>query len=195
MAAAEDDAALERALTQKLYRKDCPTPEILGEIRLGLLPQAEVDATRDHLGICPHCRAEVEALDRLLRLVDRERPGLRRMLCRLAPTSMVAERPGFALRGNGRLTYATYEAGEFTVMLAIQEDPRDAKGRSVLGVLTSGYEAQTSGTATLAGEAGEFHTQIDEDGQFAFAGVAAGHYVLDIEVGSALVELEPLEIR
>jgi hypothetical protein len=39
MPPAEDDAALERALTRKLYRKDCPRPEILGEMHLGSLPE------------------------------------------------------------------------------------------------------------------------------------------------------------
>jgi hypothetical protein len=75
----EDDAALERALTRKLYRKDCPPPESLGEMHLGLLPEAPSDAVRAHLDTCPHCQAEVRGLDRLLRLEDRERPGLRRI--------------------------------------------------------------------------------------------------------------------
>jgi hypothetical protein len=72
----EDDPALERALTEKLYRKDCPPPEILGEMRLGLLAEAASDAIRVHLDTCPHCQAEVQGLDRLLRFEDRERAGL-----------------------------------------------------------------------------------------------------------------------
>jgi anti-sigma factor RsiW len=191
----EDDAALERALTQKLHRKDCPPPEVLGEMRLGMLPAAQADAIRAHLDACPHCQAEVQALDRLLRLEDRERPALRRILGRLVPPSMVAERPAFVLRGNGRLTDATYQAGEFTVMLAIQEDPHDPRFRSVLGVLTSGYQAHTSGTAILAGETGHVQAEIDEDGQFALTRVVPGRYVLDMEVGHALVQLEPLDVQ
>jgi hypothetical protein len=74
----EDDAALERALTRQLYRKDCPPPDVLGEMRLGLFPAAQADAVRAHLDACPHCRAEVRDLDRLLRFEGRERPGLRR---------------------------------------------------------------------------------------------------------------------
>jgi hypothetical protein len=74
----EDDTALERALTRNLYRKDCPPPEVLGEMRLGLLPAAQADAARAHVDACPHCRAEVRDLDRLLRFENRERPGLRR---------------------------------------------------------------------------------------------------------------------
>jgi hypothetical protein len=67
MPSTEDDAALERALRQKLYRKDCPPPETLGEMYLGMLAMAEVDATRAHLQVCPHCRAEAQVLDRFLR--------------------------------------------------------------------------------------------------------------------------------
>jgi hypothetical protein len=78
----EDDVTLERALTGKLYRKDCPPPEVLGEMRLGLLPEAHANAVRAHLDTCPHCPAEARGLDRLLRLEDRERLGLRRQGCR-----------------------------------------------------------------------------------------------------------------
>jgi hypothetical protein len=72
----EDDVALERALTGKLYRKDCPPPETLGEMRLGLLAEAQAEAVRAHLDTCPHCQAEVLSLDRLLRSEDRGRAGL-----------------------------------------------------------------------------------------------------------------------
>jgi hypothetical protein len=78
MPPSEDDAALERALTRKLYRKDCPPPEVLGEMRLGLLAEAQAEPVRAHLDTCPHCQAEVRDLERLLQLEDRERPGLRR---------------------------------------------------------------------------------------------------------------------
>ncbi|MDR5683622.1 MAG: hypothetical protein QN163_06325 [Armatimonadota bacterium] len=191
----EDEDALERTLRRRLYRKDCPPPEVLGEMRLGLLSPARSDALEHHLRDCPHCRAELQSLDRLLQTEDRERSGLRRLLGRLIPPSMVAERPAFALRGGGRLTDATYEAGDFTVMLAIHEDPQDPHARSILGMLTSGYETSLDGTAFLAGEAGHLEAEIDEDGQFAFSGVVPGRYVLDLEVGSVRVELEPLEIR
>jgi anti-sigma factor RsiW len=73
----EDDAALERALTRKLYRKDCPPPGALSEMHLGLLAEGQADAVRAHLDACPHCQAEVRGLDRLLRLENRERPGVR----------------------------------------------------------------------------------------------------------------------
>jgi anti-sigma factor RsiW len=73
-----EDAALERALTRKLYRKDCPTPDVLGEMRLGLLAEAQAGAVRAHPDACPHCQSEVRRLDRLLRFEDRERPGLGR---------------------------------------------------------------------------------------------------------------------
>lgn len=191
----EDDTALEHALTSRLYRKDCPPSEILGELRLGMLPDTETDAVEAHLHACPHCQVEIQALDRLLRSDDTDRPGIRRVLGRLVPPSMVAERPAFALRGNGRLTDATYEAGEFTVMLAIHENPLDPRTRSLLGVLTSSYESPTAGTAVLAGEPGQFRADVDEDGQFAFTGVTPGIYVLDLEVGSALVQLDPLDVR
>lgn len=74
--ATKDDAALERALTRKLYRKDCPPPESLGEMRLGLLAEGQASAVRAHLDACPYCQAEFRGLDRLLRLEDRERSGL-----------------------------------------------------------------------------------------------------------------------
>jgi anti-sigma factor RsiW len=76
MLSAEDDAPLERPLTGNLYRKDCPPPEVLTDMHLGLLPKAPSYAVRAHLDTCPHCQAEVRGLDRLLRFEDRERPGV-----------------------------------------------------------------------------------------------------------------------
>lgn len=50
---------LERSLTQKLYRWDCPPNQILGEYQMGLLSSDLEKAVQSHLKKCVLCAAEV----------------------------------------------------------------------------------------------------------------------------------------
>lgn len=50
---------LERSLTKKLYRWDCPPNLILGEYQMGLLSSEEAKAVQSHLKKCVLCAAEV----------------------------------------------------------------------------------------------------------------------------------------
>lgn len=50
---------LERSLTQKLYRWDCPPNQILGEYQMGLLSSDLEKAVQLHLKKCVLCAAEV----------------------------------------------------------------------------------------------------------------------------------------
>ena len=50
---------LERSLTKKLYRWDCPPNQILGEYQMGLLSIDEERAVQAHLKRCVLCAAEV----------------------------------------------------------------------------------------------------------------------------------------
>ncbi len=50
---------LERSLTKKLYRWDCPPNQILGEYQMGLLSSEMEKAVQAHLKKCVLCAAEV----------------------------------------------------------------------------------------------------------------------------------------
>lgn len=53
---------LERSLTRKLYRWDCPPNQILGEYQMGLLNSEMEKAVQAHLKKCVLCAAEVATL-------------------------------------------------------------------------------------------------------------------------------------
>ena len=53
---------LERELTQKLYRWDCPPGQVLGDYQLGMLDAKEEAAVAEHMCFCVLCVAEVSAL-------------------------------------------------------------------------------------------------------------------------------------
>ncbi|BAS27318.1 hypothetical protein [Limnochorda pilosa] len=61
--------ALEAVLAASL-RSDCPSPQTLGEHRLGLSTGPEQARIARHLSTCPHCREELELLERFLERSD-----------------------------------------------------------------------------------------------------------------------------
>jgi len=58
---------IERTLTSKLYRWDCPPNQVLGEYQLGLLSKELTAAVKNHLGMCVLCAAEVATLTEFLK--------------------------------------------------------------------------------------------------------------------------------
>lgn len=59
-------ARLQGRLTKSLYRFECPTPSMLGEYHMRLLPRDAEEQVRTHLERCPHCSAEVARLESYL---------------------------------------------------------------------------------------------------------------------------------
>ncbi|HEX9134197.1 MAG TPA: hypothetical protein VF844_18045 [Ktedonobacteraceae bacterium] len=57
---------MELSLTSKLYRRDCPPNQVLGEYQLGLLGNDIATAVRMHLGACVLCAAEMTVLAQFL---------------------------------------------------------------------------------------------------------------------------------
>lgn len=58
--------SLQNRLRKKLYRVECPTPMVLGEYNLGLLPAPETLLVAQHVRECPLCRREVSTLQDFL---------------------------------------------------------------------------------------------------------------------------------
>lgn len=182
--------ALERTLIRKLYRVECPDPHVLGEYCLGLLgDRPEVAA---HVRDCRLCQEEIAALDGVLGV--RETPSVRVLLAHWIPSLRVAEpAPAFALRGEPRMTTATYRAEEFTVTVSVHEDPKGPDVRIVSGVVTP-VDVSHGGRALLTGPAHTAQTQVDTAGQFAFDGVPVGQYTLELQLGDTTVQVSPLEV-
>lgn len=53
---------LELTLSSKLFRRDCPPTQVLGEYELGLLSKELTAAVKNHLSLCKQCTAEVASL-------------------------------------------------------------------------------------------------------------------------------------
>ena len=57
--AADGYARTQRHLQERLYRFECPSPQLLGEYDLGLLAPAERTRIVAHVVACPRCAAEL----------------------------------------------------------------------------------------------------------------------------------------
>ena len=97
------------------------------------------------------------------------------------------------LRGEPRMTSATYRAEEFTVTVSVHEDPKGPDVRIVSGVVTP-VDVSHGGRALLTGPAHTAQTQVDTAGQFAFDGVPVGQYTLELQLGDTTVQVSPLEV-
>src|SRR5437868_7343036 len=58
---------VDRVLRSRLYRVDCPSTQVLGELALELLPPDDIITVRAHLALCPHCAGELATLSKALR--------------------------------------------------------------------------------------------------------------------------------
>ncbi len=61
-----DFRRVERSLTRKLYRLDCPTNQELGEYQLGMLSPEQSSSVKLHLSTCVLCSVEVATLSQFL---------------------------------------------------------------------------------------------------------------------------------
>ena len=53
---------LELTLSSRLFRRDCPPAQVIGEYELGMLSKELTAAVQNHLNMCKHCTAEVASL-------------------------------------------------------------------------------------------------------------------------------------
>lgn len=65
-----DLRALQARLRKRLYRLHCPSSDVLVDYCQGLLDPFQRAAVTHHLGICPHCAAELALLERGAPLSD-----------------------------------------------------------------------------------------------------------------------------
>ena len=103
---AEELATLQAALTAKLYRFSCPTPDQLIAYQRGELRGSERLAVAQHLRQCPHCARELAALAH--EDMDREETGLgKRFRAAIKVLEAVLVTPQVSPRAPSRVTQAT----------------------------------------------------------------------------------------
>lgn len=194
-------AALDRTLTVRLWRAECPATLTLGEHVLDLLDPQEALTVRAHVAVCPHCTAELDELrtalggDPLAELAAG--PGLlTRLVMRLVPA------PGQGLafagvRGVGSTT-RTYEAGQLTTTLTVEPEAERGRRRwSLAGlVLHDSGEQLPAGLPVRVVRAGAVAAEatLDDLGNFVIGGLEDGVYDLELDLPDRVLAVEGLEI-
>lgn len=179
---AQELAALQAALTARLYRASCPTPDQLIAYRRGELRGSEKLAVAQHLRQCPHCVRELAALahEEVERNDSDERP-FAVIEVRVAP-------------GIGRPSPQVYQLCNVEVTVAqrlsrANPDRWDLSGQ--LDLKGRGPESVDVTTVQLyRGEELVATTTVGPRGQFTFREVEPGSYRLSLVWEGRNIQLE-----
>lgn len=201
--AAEVDAyaSADHTLRRALFRIDCPSTQILGELALGLLGPNDVLAVRSHLVLCHHCGEELAALSTALSsdpmedLIPIPSP-LRRILARLLPPPVTE--PAYAVRGASAPTASTYEAEGLTISVTIRpEGAQPAPLWTLLGMMMDeAGDTPPVGTVIRLLQDGRdrAETTLDEWGHVAFAGLESGTYTVELDLPDRVIAIEDIQV-
>jgi anti-sigma factor RsiW len=189
-------------LSARLFRVDCPPALTLGELTLDLLDPDATLATRAHLALCPHCRADLAALQTDLRddplTALAPAPGrLARIVARLLPAPAVGSAYA-GVRGAGENGSRTYEADGVTLSLTVDAEGTGAARRwMLLGlVIDEGGGEVPAGAAVRLLAAGQpaAETTLDEVSNFTFTELADGVYDLELTLGERVIAVEGITV-
>ena len=196
---------LEHRLHQMLYRFDCPAPNVLREYYWGRLAVDQRKEIDEHLKACPHCEAELEALQDFLStenagtgeaqsdLVEAALERVRTLIARL-----VSPEPSLAPALRGEIGEALlFEAEGIAVSVSLEQERSGA--HTLFGqVLVSGTTL-ASGAYARVKEASSgtspAQTALDENGGFALHGLPAGEYQLIIQLSQQRIVIPALLLR
>jgi hypothetical protein len=182
-------------LRRSLYRFDCPPAHTLGEYQLDLLDAVQRTSVAAHATECGECLAELQLLRAYLAaptpvpesVVER----VRRVVAALFTPS-----PGLAyggLRGAAQTATRVFEAGEVTVSVGPGQAPGTLIGLVVVSAALP--EALMGREARLIAPGGTAVSAVLDDlGNFEFADIAAGVYVLELDLAGSLVVIEALQV-
>jgi anti-sigma factor RsiW len=192
-------ALVERRLGAVLRRFDCPSPQRLGDMELGLLPPEERLTVAQHVAECTRCTDEVRTLRQFLAVEPAAEPGLVERLRRIVAV-LVEPPPGFALgalRGAADATSRTYLADGTTITVSVEPGLRHDRA-TLMGLVArearpdvlAGLGAELVGAdGTVAG------AQTDELGSFSFEDVVPGLYRLQLRLDDVVVVVEDLSVE
>ena len=191
----EEVAALRKAdllLAHQLYREDCPEAMVLLEYEVGFLAEAEKTAVAAHLAICPHCTQELSmlAIEEAPAVVAAPAPTLLDKLRGVGHQILEAVRlpstPQFDLAVRGQQEIGQiYQAGDFQLMIGQQSDGPFAEGVDVEGQVVNTITGEPIGAGLVRLQSDEHpaaETELDPFGYFEFEEMAAGDYVLHVEL-------------
>ena len=162
---------LQKRLTTKLYRFDCPSPLELGEYHLRMLPSPQMLVVAKHARECPHCAREIAELEEFLGdRASAEGDSLigkaKVLIARLLGGNQESMAPGVsALRGETKGPL-TFEADGMLITLDFQPA---AEGRvTIIGQVAAEDQDQWTGAEVKIEQAdGSKETaRIDDLGAF-----------------------------
>ena len=188
-------ADFEHELRRILYRFDCPDAQTLGDYQLELLEPVERTRIAAHAGECDECLDELQTLRAFLAMPavvsDPPLARVRRFVATLfTPT------PGLAysgLRGASDSSTRVFEANDVSVSVGRAQTSGALLGLVVAAGLPpealEGHEARL-----LPREGASLRTQLDDLGNFEFGNVAAGRYVLELDLPDGVLVIEELHV-
>lgn len=195
----------QKALTARLYRVDCPSPEELGEYQLGMLAAEQRTSMARHLMTCPHCRLEVEQIKIYLsELAPAARTSpleqVRVLVAKLIGQGEAGERadaPGFApayaaLRGGGEGPI-TLEADGVLIVLDLEAGREGSV--TIQGQVAADDQARWTGAQVEAHQEGEVRmtTTVDDLGAFRLEALPPGPTELHFIPGSGAMVVARIE--
>ena len=190
------DGPTEMWLHQTLYRVDCPAPQALGEWNLQLLGPDDALGVAQHVRDCDLCQRELDLWRSYVRqplgaprgVVDH----VRRVVARLVPP-LTSPALGGLRGGPTAPSVQVYEVDDVTItighgqatndviglVLATDHAPEDLVGQPVR-LLRSGEQTRVA--------------ELDDIGNFNFDGVSPGLAALEIDLPSATVVIDALQV-
>lgn len=173
---------MQRRLTARLYRFNCPSSMELGEYHLRMLPASQMLVIGQHVRECPHCAREVAELEGFLvpeAPVESLLGRAKLLIARYVGPGDVTFTPAPALRGEakGPITFA---AEGIIIVLDIQ--PATEGSVDILGQVAA--DDQDDWTGALV-ELRKDHlpnisSTVDDLGAFQCKGVSPGQHELRI---------------
>ena len=172
-------AQREATLMTRLNRFDCPPPQRLADVQLGIATQTAAAAVQAHLESCPRCREEWDALAAFLQVEDEQPQGARI----IRPPHSVWEARRSDERGLAQargLGGATFDAQASTAKLLLESERR-GEARVLKGQIIDTETDWAGALAELwAGDTLHAVKMLDEMGEFQFVvttGVSLDLYV------------------
>jgi hypothetical protein len=188
---------LQKNLRARLYRSDCPDPQVLGEYQLGFLGTEQARAVAAHLVDCPHCAGELADLRAFLReeAIEGE-PGpaglVQRLVARLVSGGPAMVRPALGLRGEQEETFI-YEAEGVQVALEVQPEPDDPERRTLIGLIT-GLPREGLQVKILKNGEEIARASVDELHNFVLSGLPSGEYEIVLTIPELEVRIPTFQI-
>ena len=196
---------VQRKLTARLYRVDCPPPEALGEYQLGMLATEQRVSVARHLMSCPHCRQELEQLKNYLSELAPAAPTspleqVKVLVARLISQGEAGETVGSsafapayaALRGDFEGPITMEADG---VLIVLDPEPGREGSVTIQGQVAADDQERWTGARVEAHQEGEVQmaTTVDDLGAFRLDALQPGPTELHLIPASGAMVVVQIE--